>query len=306
MVTHSDVPTHTPSDYVAPQVIHAAMEFAYKFPIEWKQWYETSNSIIVLSVANEQELYKFCNKLKAKNFKYVEFKEPDVANELTAIAIVPGPSVRKICSGLPLAGKKVNEGAASRLNKKFEVIAAMSKEEQCEGQTILEHCKSVRDYFFDLIEVLNGNIGKYEWCLPTWCVKYSKQLLTNLPADYILEKYLLWHDCGKPFCKVIDENGKTHFPDHAKVSAKLFQELYPEQLEVSYLIENDMRFHLLKTEEVEEFCKLPYASVLMLASIASLHSNGKMFGGFQSQSFKIKWKRMNRNGNEICKIMFDI
>jgi hypothetical protein len=39
------------------------------------------------------------------------FYEPDVGNALTAIAIVPSPEVRKVCSSLPLAGKYVDPNA---------------------------------------------------------------------------------------------------------------------------------------------------------------------------------------------------
>jgi hypothetical protein len=147
--------------------------------------------------------------------------------------------------------------------------------------------------------------SKYTWRYPQWLLSHSKALLECLPPDHVLEKYALWHDCGKPFCKTVDENGKTHFPNHAKVSANLFREIYPEQEDIAALIEMDMDIHLLAADGIEEFCKRPQAAALLLAGLASLHSNAAMFGGIATDSFKIKWKHIDRRGAAICKRLFE-
>jgi hypothetical protein len=33
------------------------------------------------------------------------------------------------------------------------------------------------------------------------------------------------HDCGKPYCITIDEDGRRHFPDHANVSRDTFSKI---------------------------------------------------------------------------------
>jgi hypothetical protein len=303
IITHSDLPV----GYQVPQVTHASMEFAAAYPAEWRVWYQTSNSVIVLNCQNERKLIEFARSLQEKGIKIAEFREPDIGYELTAIAICPGPDVKKLCSGLPLAGKRVNEGAQERLKRKFEVVDAMLECEQTSGQNMVQHGESVRDYLLDLVKFLRDPhyTSKFQWRYPQWLLSFSKALVDRLPSDETLEKYALWHDCGKPFCKTVDAGGKVHYPDHAKVSARIFRELYPEQEEVAQLIEMDMDIHNLQADAVPEFCKKPQAVTLLLSGLAALHSNAEMFGGTTTDSFKIKWKHLDKRGNAICKLLFD-
>jgi hypothetical protein len=283
------------------------MEFAAQYPTEFLDWHKNSNSIIVLNCQNERKLIEFSQRLQEKGIRFAEFREPDIGNELTAIAICPGPDVKRICSGLPLSGKRVNEGAQERLNRKFEVVEAMQACEQRSGQNVWQHGESVKDYLMDLIRFLRDPhyTSKHTWRYPRWLLSHSKALLEYLPSDHVLEKYALWHDCGKPFCKVVDAEGKVHFPNHSKVSANIFRELYPEQEDVAKLIEMDMDMHLLQAEDVDEFCKRPEAVALLLTSVAEVHSNAELFGGIATDSFKIKWKHLDRRGTAICKRLFE-
>jgi peptidyl-tRNA hydrolase len=303
IITHSDLPLK----YQVPQSNHAAMEFAAQYPTEFLEWHKKSNSIIVLNCQNERKLIEFAQKLRDKGIKFSEFREPDIGNELTAIAICPGPEIKRLCSGLPLAGKRTNEGAEDRLNRKFEIMDAMKTCEQRSGQNIWEHGESVRDHLMDLLKFLRDSryTSKYTWRYPQWLLSHSRELLGCLPPDHVLEKYALWHDCGKPFCKVQDENGKVHYPDHAKVSASIFRELYPEQEDVATLIEMDMDIHLLPADGIEEFCTRPQAIALLLTAVAEVHANAELFGGITTDSFKIKWKHLGRRGASICKRLFE-
>jgi hypothetical protein len=282
------------------------MEFAASFPEEWKEWYRTSNSVICLNVPNELKLIELSLKLKEKGIRFAEFREPDIGNELTAISIVPGPDVKKACSGLPLAGKRVNEGAPERLKRKFEVAEAMENTQQTSGQNMLQHGGSVKEHLLDLLQFLRDPHYSYQkqWRFPQWLMAYGKKLQEKLPPDHILEKYALWHDCGKPFCREVDAEGKIHYPNHAKVSAQIFRELYPEQKEVARLIEMDMDLHCLSAKEAEEFSKRPEAAALLLAGLAEVHSNAALFGGINADSFKIKWKHLERRGLAICRYLF--
>lgn len=302
IITHSDLPLK----YQVPQTNHAAMEFAAKYPAEFLEWHKKSNSIIVLNCQNEGKLIEFAEKLQTRGIKFAEFREPDIGDELTAIAICPGPEIKRLCSGLPLAGKKVNEGAEIRLSRKFEIAEAMKSCEQRSGQTIWQHGESVRDHLMDLIRFLRDPHynSKYTCRYPQWLLSHSKSLLECLPDDRILEKYTLWHDCGKPFCRTQDEAGKVHYPNHASLSASLFREMYPEQEIAATLISQDMDIHTLSSDEIEEFCSRPNAAASLLAGLAEIHSNAELFGGISSDSFKIKWKHLNKRGTAICKRLF--
>jgi hypothetical protein len=303
VVTHSDLPLQ----YQVPQSNHAAMEFAAQYPTEFLEWHKKSNSIIVLNCKNERHLFEFSQKLKSKGIKFSEFREPDIGNEITAIAICPGPDIKKLCSGLPLAGKKINQGAQERLNLKFETVEAMMTCKQRSGQSIFEHGNSVQEHLKDLINFLRDphHTSKYVWRYPQWLLSHSKKILECLPPDHILEKYTFWHDCGKPFCITQDEHGKNHFVDHAKISGKYFRKMYPEQEDVALLIDMDMDIHLLSSDQLEEFCERPQAIALLLTGVAEVHANAKLFGGITSDSFKIKWKHLDKRGASICKRLFE-
>ena len=85
--------------------MHSVVAFIMKHPDKSKIWYENSNSIIFLSVANELELLELINKCKEKEIEYCEFREPDLDNSLTSICIEPSKKTKRLCYNLKLALK---------------------------------------------------------------------------------------------------------------------------------------------------------------------------------------------------------
>lgn len=88
--------------YQAVQSGHAGIQFQYEHPEIAKNWYNNSNYLIFLSVENEDELKQLIDKAKQKNIKISIFREPDLNNEITAIAIEPSLKSKKLTSGLKL------------------------------------------------------------------------------------------------------------------------------------------------------------------------------------------------------------
>jgi hypothetical protein len=173
---------------------------------------------------------------------------------------------------------------------------------QTPDQSVLQHGISVKNYTFDLINHLKyGTPLKYEWKLPDWLYENKELIISSLPSEKTLKYYTILHDCGKPYCLRIDENGKSHFPNHANVSCEVFSKIFDDSI-ASHLIKHDMDIHLLKSDGVEEFCQNPYHLTLLLVGLSEIHSNSKMFGGLDSTSFKIKWKSINQRGKQIFKI----
>ncbi len=70
--------------------------------------------------------------------------------------------------------------------------------------------------------------------------------------------------------------------------------------EAAELMARDMIIHTIE-EGIEEFSHNKYAPTLLLSALAEVHSNAKMFGGFETSSFKKKWNQINDVGNIICK-----
>lgn len=90
--------------YSVVQSAHSLAEFAYEHPQIFEKWKKDSNSIICLSVKNEEELLKLFEKL-AKKTPSSSFYEPDV-NAFTAICVYGTSDIRKSLSHLPLVLNK--------------------------------------------------------------------------------------------------------------------------------------------------------------------------------------------------------
>lgn len=113
-------------------------------------------------------------------------------------------------------------------------------------------------------------------------------------------RYQLWHDCGKPATRQVDADGRVHYPDHAEASSRIWLQLGGEP-EIAELIRRDMECHLLRPAGAAAFAKTPFALELLITSLCELHANATMFGGMDSESFKIKFKRLDRCGSIILK-----
>lgn len=178
---------------------------------------------------------------------------------------------------------------------------------QFETQSVGDHGRSVAFYYLDLFHHLEDQTPlQKEWKLPDWA--RSKTLRRRLLPFSTTIAYLIYHDCGKPFCRTVDHEGRQHFPDHARVSQEVFDLIrqnhrFSEDDDlVSRLIREDMDVHLLKADGVEEFSQRDTAATQLLAGLAELHSNATMFGGLESVGFKSKWKNLDRRGKAILKL----
>lgn len=92
----------------AVQSCHASIEFQYEHPQIAKNWNKNSNHLVFLSVENEYELQKLLTKIQIRDIKYSTFFEPDIGNQLTAIAIEPSDESHRLTSNLPLALKELD------------------------------------------------------------------------------------------------------------------------------------------------------------------------------------------------------
>ena len=195
------------------------------------------------------------------------------------------------------------------LPKSFdEAVANMLKCQQTETQTVYQHGQSVKNFLFDILNhIRNNDEMEYQWKFPEWFNLYSNQIIENIYSDDILTKYTIFHDIGKYYVKTIDEQGKVHFPNHAEVSEQIWN-LFSEDKLVGKLIGMDMLIHTAKSEEIQSYLEKEDKSTilsLLLVSLCELHSNAKLFGGFENSSFKIKHKSLSRRGLQICKFYFE-
>lgn len=90
------------------QSAHAAIDFQHDFPVEAKQWQTTSNYLAVLTVEDEAQLIKLITKAILLGIKHTVFREPDIDNQITAVAFEPSEQARKLTSSCPLLGKELS------------------------------------------------------------------------------------------------------------------------------------------------------------------------------------------------------
>jgi hypothetical protein len=190
--------------------------------------------------------------------------------------------------------------------------------EQTKGQTVFQHGESVWEYTQDLLQPIQTK----EWKLPDWFHQFGDQLRSSLHPIDIIEKYTRYHDIGKPLCRTVDPDGRVHFPNHADVSREAYLQATGDLITAN-LIGWDMCIHSEKSEEIALRLNGGYfagadkgwekgyrpwtkqdACTLLIAALAELHSNARLFGGTSSTSFKIKFKQIDKRGKQICKFYF--
>jgi len=63
--------------------------------------------LVFLTVADEADLIKLITKAILTGIKYTIFREPDLDNQITAVAFEPTDATRKLTSSCPLLGKEL-------------------------------------------------------------------------------------------------------------------------------------------------------------------------------------------------------
>jgi hypothetical protein len=186
---------------------------------------------------------------------------------------------------------------------------AMRLCEQTQGQSVYQHGESVRAHMGLLIDRLkNGTPLSNEWKIPGWFETYSKDIAAYIKDEEKIDLYTLYHDCGKPYCRTFDEDRKQYRFSNHEIVSKCIWEHVGGRKDVIPLIGSDMVIHTATAERIDLAVDKEWSCedsvILLLASLAEIHSNSRMFGGIESDSFKIKWKTVERRGKQICKKLF--
>lgn len=174
--------------------------------------------------------------------------------------------------------------------------------EQTVGQSVWDHGISVCHYFNRIVE--NNTEGMR---IPEWFIHGKDKIFANLHDQKVINNYTIYHDCGKPYCRTADEEGKIHFPNHAEISKGTYFAA-TEDTVVSNLIGYDMAIHTASSDEIAKLCmvwNVKDAMTLLVVALAEIHSNARLFGGIESISFKSKWKNWDRRGKQIFKTFFE-
>lgn len=172
-----------------------------------------------------------------------------------------------------------------------ELTVRMTLTEQMKGVSVLEHGHMVNRAYKALIHELEANTHIES--------ELYHSMKDRILDSEVIDTYQIYHDCGKAFCK--DESGR--FPDHAQHSYNQWKALFPEDDVISNLMLLDMGFHTFRDEQLEELCYNILAPTLYFTAWAELEANAAMFGGHDSDSYKIKRKRLIKAGKKLNKVI---
>lgn len=168
---------------------------------------------------------------------------------------------------------------------------------QTETQSVYDHGVSVWEHTKKLI---SGNFEGFK--LPTWFTDNHRYIVNNLHPTEVIKNYNIYHDCGKPYCLEYDDEGRKHFPNHEEVSKQTWLK-YSDDKTVAELIGYDMALHRDSADLIKSYeWSKQTAFTLLVTAFAEVHSNAAMFGGVESTSFKIKWKKLDKRGKMLLKM----
>lgn len=94
----------------AAQLCHAMRQWSAEHPEADRQWFEESNTLVLLEAANEEALAALVGRAQAARVPCAEFREPDLGEALTAVTI--GPPGAGLVAQLPLALRERKGGLA--------------------------------------------------------------------------------------------------------------------------------------------------------------------------------------------------
>ena len=177
-----------------------------------------------------------------------------------------------------------------------ELLIEMKACEQAPNLNMLQHGELVHEKYNMLMQQLKDGTVKHAELLSLY-----EKFKSKLPPPSVLKAYHVMHDCGKSLCLEIGEDGKRRFPNHAEISAKQYELIFPNDQFTTNLIRKDMDFHTLRGEELDVLCKHPLAPILYFTAWAEIMANAEMFGGIESDSYKIKAKRLIQACKKLLK-----
>lgn len=87
----------------AAQATHAAIEAARADTPAVRAWHLDSNTVVLVVVDGAPQLERLARQALIAGCEVHAFREPDLGDELTAIAML-GATAGRVCRGLPLLG----------------------------------------------------------------------------------------------------------------------------------------------------------------------------------------------------------
>ncbi len=122
--------------YRAVQSTHAAINFIFEHYGRASPWFLESNTLVQLEVKNEKQLQLLIDKCQQLQICYTVFREPDIGNQITAVALEPSDKTQKLVRNIPLLFKdKIYNNVSSTQNPVDEGKGVQSDKNQALQET---------------------------------------------------------------------------------------------------------------------------------------------------------------------------
>lgn len=108
----------------AAQAVHAKELFSHEHPEVNSEWYEKSNNIVLLQVPNKESLVELAYRMMQEKIALSLFREPDLQDEPTALAL--SPQAARHLSSLPLALRKPRQSVSDHPRRTDQCAVAES------------------------------------------------------------------------------------------------------------------------------------------------------------------------------------
>ena len=92
----------TPGLQIA-QSVHAAFHFFRDWPALAGRWLTESEFLVVVAVPDELALAELAARAVEEGIARTIWREPDLDNAITAVALEPGEVAARLCAQMPLA-----------------------------------------------------------------------------------------------------------------------------------------------------------------------------------------------------------
>lgn len=106
------------------------------------------------------------------------------------------------------------------------------------------------DVFSEILPPLEVMIGYEQHCIyhNSTVYEHTARAVENSPTEPALRLAMLFHDMGKPLCKIEDMEGAYHFPGHANESMRLADELLRK-----YKASNELRERIITIVKYHDY-----------------------------------------------------
>lgn len=169
------------------QTAHVIAELAVAHPEHFSKWHNLSQSIIVLQTPSSESLFELYVRAQSESLTVEEFREPDLGDEITALAFLPHENNVRFLANLPLAGKrlpsddlKTSENALRRISLRIQ------------DSPEFQQGRYLRECYFAFTDHLRGliDLREYGWDVPDYSEHERQELLDNQPAPWVADRAL--------------------------------------------------------------------------------------------------------------------